>query len=47
MLCEVVKKANDRFFVKFKKPIRAITQGQSVVFYNGDEVLGGGIIQWP
>ena len=30
--------------VMFKKPQRAITPGQSVVVYKGDEVLGGGII---
>ncbi len=30
--------------VKFTKPQRAITLGQSVVFYKGDEVLGGGVI---
>jgi tRNA-specific 2-thiouridylase len=30
--------------VKFNKPQRAITPGQSVVFYNGEEVIGGGII---
>ena len=41
--CEVNKKANN-YIVQFIKPIRAITPGQSVVFYSGLEVLGGGII---
>jgi tRNA-specific 2-thiouridylase len=31
----------------FQRPQRAITPGQSVVFYNGEELLAGGIIRRP
>jgi tRNA-specific 2-thiouridylase len=31
--------------VKFKEPQLAVTPGQAVVFYNGEYVLGGGIIE--
>ncbi len=34
----------DKVKVIFEKPQRAITKGQSVVFYGGDIVVGGGII---
>ena len=34
----------DRVRVKFDTPIRAITAGQAVVFYDGEKVVGGGTI---
>jgi len=33
--------------VTFEKPVRALSPGQSAVMYQGDRVLGGGIIQTP
>jgi tRNA-specific 2-thiouridylase len=35
---------NQEARIKFRKPQRAITVGQSAVFYNKAEVLGGGVI---
>lgn len=36
---------NGGFRLEFEKPKRAITPGQSVVLYEDDDVLGGGIIE--
>lgn len=42
----IIKKAKSRLYeVKFKEPQKAVTPGQSAVFYaDNNEVLGGGII---
>ncbi|MBU4204966.1 tRNA 2-thiouridine(34) synthase MnmA [Patescibacteria group bacterium] len=40
----IVRQSGNKIKVIFKKPQRAITPGQSVVFYAGGELLGGGII---
>lgn len=42
--CVIEKAGEDRIRVKFKQPVRAITPGQAVVFYEDDYVLGGGTI---
>ena len=36
---------NDKILINFEKPQRAITPGQSAVFYQVDVVIGGGIIE--
>jgi len=39
-----VKKFGNKFYVSFSKSQRAAMPGQSVVFYEGDKLLGGAII---
>lgn len=43
--CTITKLEETECAVKFDNPQWAITPGQSVVFYDGNQCLGGGIIQ--
>ena len=43
-MCLLEKVGEDRIKCTFDNPVRAITPGQAVVFYEEDYVLGGGII---
>lgn len=44
-IATVKRTDNDTLSVIFDEPQRAITKGQSVVFYDGNTVIGGGIIK--
>ena len=40
----IERSGEDEIHVKFEHPVRAITPGQAVVFYDGEYVMGGGTI---
>ncbi|HBK34428.1 MAG: tRNA-specific 2-thiouridylase MnmA [Candidatus Uhrbacteria bacterium GW2011_GWE2_40_58] len=44
-VCTIKQMEKGKVAVFFKKEQRAITPGQSIVFYDGEEMIGGGIIE--
>jgi tRNA U34 2-thiouridine synthase MnmA/TrmU len=40
----VARAAGDRAVVRFATPQRRVAVGQSVVLYEGDQVVGGGLV---
>jgi tRNA-specific 2-thiouridylase len=44
-LCEIIPLADTSIEVRFDQPQLSAAPGQSIVFYQEDVVLGGGIIQ--
>lgn len=43
-ICTIEKTGEDRIHCTFDEPVRAVTKGQAVVFYDGEYVFGGGTI---
>lgn len=42
--CSLIKTADGKFLVEFKKPVPAPTPGQSLVLYSDEILIGGGVI---
>jgi tRNA-specific 2-thiouridylase len=45
-LCQVLEIGDGGLLLEFEQPQRAVTPGQSVVLYDGESCLGGGVIDW-
>ncbi|XP_076647306.1 mitochondrial tRNA-specific 2-thiouridylase 1 isoform X2 [Halictus rubicundus] len=45
--CTVHKILNNELIIKLSEPLRAITEGQFAVLYNGEECLGSAPIKYP
>ncbi len=43
--CKIIEHENGKIVVQFDEPQTAVAPGQSVVFYDGKDCLGGGIIE--
>ena len=43
-MCTVSKVEEDLYMCEFDEPVRAITPGQAIVFYENDYLVGGGTI---
>ena len=44
--CTIEAIEGDEMILSFERPRRAVTPGQSVVLYDGDTCIGGGVIGW-
>ena len=42
---EIIRLAGDEIELALDEPVAAITPGQSLVMYDGERVLGGGLIE--